>query len=957
MASALRNTGISIVGDVPRGTHFCHFYETKQDLLDTLVPYFKAGLESKEFCLWLVSPSEHITVEEAKAALQRAVPDLDRHLSDENIEILNGLDWYLEHTLFDLESVTRAWDTKLKRALALGYDGIRVSGDTLWLREKDREDFCAYERQLTDSMGDRPMTALCSYPLAKSGAAEILDVVQAHQFAIARRQGEWKVLETSELLRAKAEIQRLNAALEQRVIERTSELVAANEALRSEIEARRRVELELRQRAADLAEAQRVAHIGNWSFDLRTNKLIWSEELHRIFGIAKHDFDGRHESFVRRIHPDDHSRVLRANAEARIQGSPFDLEYRIITPNEQVRIIREVGYATQDEAGAVIRLFGTAQDITERKHAEDEVRKQKEILQRIFDHIPVMINFVDAEGRIQLVNREWERTLGWSLEEIRQHNLDVFAECYPDPQYRQQVLQFVAEAKGEWTDFKTRVRDGRVIDTAWIRVHLSDGTRIGIGKDITERNRSRAYLAAGERLSHSGCWAWNVATRSSYWSDERFRILGLEPGSIAPSYETFFAEYVHPEERPHVQRAFDTAVRNRVDYECRYRIVRADGAIRHLHSLAHPVFDTSGALMEYVGTFIDETERVQAEEALREAHDQFEMILNTITDHFFAVDSAWRYTRFNARAAEQLIALGKDPATLIGKVLWDEFPHPHAEETLRRAMQDRVPAIHENYYAPLGEWVENRVYPSADGGLAMFVRYVTQRKRAEEKLKATSEQLRALSARLQSAREEEGARIARELHDELGSVLTSVKFDLALLEREEFPPSNASRLRAKIQTMMQVVDQTVDTVRRISSELRPSVLDDLGLVAAMRWQANQFEAQAGIVFHCTFRLEHVDLKPQQSTAIFRVFQEALTNVRRHARATRVDITLETEDDTLVLTVSDDGQGITAAQQSGRLSLGILGMRERVNLIGGTIDITGVDGHGTVITVRVPIARH
>ena len=261
-------------------------------------------------------------------------------------------------------------------------------------------------------------------------------------------------------------------------------------------------------------------------------------------------------------------------------------------------------------------------------------------------------------------------------------------------------------------------------------------------------------------------------------------------------------------------------------------------------------------------------------------------------------------------------------------------------------------------------WIWNRGFPINDDSgrfyrLAGLAEDVTQRKQAEDTLKATGEQVRALSARVQSAREEEGSRIARELHDELGSTLTSLKFDLALIRREELASTSdadPSRLRAKLDTMMQAIDQTVDTVRRISSELRPSVLDDIGLVAAIRWQAKQFEAQAGIVCRCDVLLEDVELDQQQSTAIFRVFQEALTNVLRHARATRVNVTLETEDDELALTVVDNGQGIAADQQSHRLSLGLLGMRERVNLIGGTIQITGVEGEGTTITVRVPIRR-
>ena len=240
--SKIRESGIDVLGEISWGTHFCNFYETKQDLLDTLVPYFKTGLESNEFCLWVVSNSGLITVDEAREALGQVVPDFDRYFPDKNIEILNETEWYLEDNVFNLEKVINAWHIKLKLALTLGYDGMRVSGDTFWLNEKIWKDFFHYEKQLNESITDLPITLLCTYPLAKSRAADILDVVQAHQFAITRRQGEWEVIESPELIQAKAEITKLNEELEERVVERTRQLESANNELRNEIAERRKAE-------------------------------------------------------------------------------------------------------------------------------------------------------------------------------------------------------------------------------------------------------------------------------------------------------------------------------------------------------------------------------------------------------------------------------------------------------------------------------------------------------------------------------------------------------------------------------------------------------------------------------------------------------------------------------------------------------------------------------------------
>src|SRR6267378_7631748 len=260
MANEMRKTGVEVVGDMPWGTHFCLFYETKADLLETTVSYCKAGLESQEFCLWVVA--EPLGVEDATRALKQAVPNFDQYFADRSIEIVGARDWYLQDGTFDLNRVIAGWNEKLAHAAAKGYAGVRVTGDTAWLEKKDWKDFCEYEETLNESIANQRLAVLCTYPLAACGAAEILDVARTHQFAIAKRHESWEIIETPGLKQAKAEIKRMNVELEQRVVERTRQLTAVNEKLRKEILERKRAEEALHQARGELAHATRVTTLG-----------------------------------------------------------------------------------------------------------------------------------------------------------------------------------------------------------------------------------------------------------------------------------------------------------------------------------------------------------------------------------------------------------------------------------------------------------------------------------------------------------------------------------------------------------------------------------------------------------------------------------------------------------------------------------------------------------------------
>jgi PAS domain S-box-containing protein len=219
-------------------------------------------------------------------------------------------------------------------------------------------------------------------------------------------------------------------------------------------------------------------------------------------------------------------------------------------------------------------------------------------------------------------------------------------------------------------------------------------------------------------------------------SKELLRIFGFDPSTEQHTHETFL-KAIHHEDQERVRLAFDEATTSRTDYQAEYRIVLNDGSIRYVQNIGHPVLSDSDELIEYVGTVMDITARKQSEEAVRAAHERVDLILGSISDQFFGLSKDWRFTYFNRHSAEQMRRLGKDPELMIGKVLWDEFSEVPNEASLRRVMSERVAVTDELYYPPLNEWVENHMYPSQDGGLVTFQRYVTDRKRTEDELYRT----------------------------------------------------------------------------------------------------------------------------------------------------------------------------------------------------------------------------
>jgi PAS domain S-box-containing protein len=558
--------------------------------------------------------------------------------------------------------------------------------------------------------------------------------------------------------------------------------------------------------------------------------------LHLI-GLSREEVNGRTSAELGMwVNLDDRQRLVQMMRE---QGFLHNIEGQLRTPSGEIRHV--LIFAEVIELSGELCVLSLVQDITERKRAEEELRRSE-------------AHLAEAQRIGHVGSWVWNVATGecfWTQEHFRIFGLDpeTFKPTKENtqrlihPEDLPTVEQTLEKAVRERSDFEVYYRMIRPSDGE-IRYHRGVGHPvakeqgepefIGMVVDVTERQRaeeelrrSEAYLAEAQRLSHTGSWAWNVSTGDLFWSQEMFRIYGLDPKKVKPGYPMVL-NYIHPEDRSRVQQTFEDAVRDKRDYELAYRVVWADGAVRHVNNLAHPVFDQSGTLIEYVGTTIDTTERVHAEE----------------------------------------------------------------EQT-------------------------------------------------------------QLLRRLVTAQEEERRRIAREMHDQFGQELSALTLTLSALKREYGAQTKLGEQFKSLEEIAKQLDADADI---LVWELRPTVLDDLGLLAALTNYVRRWSKHSGVRadLHVS-RMEKDRLTNEIETTLYRITQEALTNVAKHAGAGNVSILLERRSDSVSLIIEDDGIGFDAERAFGDVNggFGLIGMRERAMLVGGTLEIESEPGGGTTIAIRIP----
>jgi len=727
-----------------------------------------------------------------------------------------------------------------------------------------------------------------------------------------------------------------------------------------DITERKRAEKALRESEAELREALLAAQMGVWRWSPETDTVTWSEELYRIAGRDPKLPAPSLKEHPHVFAPESWEKLKTAVECTLATGTPYALDLELLRPDGSKRWVTGRGEALRDASGHITQLRGTVQDITERKQAEEMLVEYEKAVEGSQD----MIAVVDREYRYLIANQaflnqrgaEKGKVVGQLVADVLGHEaFERVVKNKLDECFQGKIVQY--EMKYGYS--RLGERD---LSVTYFPIQGAAGIdRVaGVMQDITERKRAEEALReSGDRYRDLVEYSQDLICTH----DLEGRILSI---NVAPArslgYERSDLLKMHVQDilAPEVREEFSEYV----------AVLRRDGAAKGLMLVQTATGERR--ILEYNNTLRaegvptpivramarDVTERKRAEEKLRESEARYRGLFenslegigfsegNKVLNANRALLDIFGYgdlEEFKAVPLLEHVAPESRDAIkeLMGKINRGEpYPRRFEYQIIRKNGEIRDLEISTDVVCAAGQ----RYFQST-------FRDITERKRAQQELERSLEQLRALAARLQNVREEERKLLAREIHDQLGQALTAIKIDLFALVCKiggdpQHPPQGVS-------TLLRLVDETIKRVRQIATELRPGILDDLGLVAAIEWAGEDFEARTGIKCRLDLPQENIAVNPERATAIFRILQESLTNVVRHAAASEVKIRLGEKDKELILLVQDNGKGMRMDELSRSKSLGILGMHERALVFGGEVIIRATPGKGTTVRVRIP----
>jgi PAS domain S-box-containing protein len=457
-------------------------------------------------------------------------------------------------------------------------------------------------------------------------------------------------------------------------------------------------------------------------------------------------------------------------------------------------------------------------------------------------------------------------------------------------------------------------------------------------------------------------WSTDLEFHTTYVSPSVERVLGFTPEE---RMKQSLAEMATPESVQQVQtelqrqlqlEAISTVTRDRT-LTINVEYYHKNGSKVWLETVIRAIRDDTGSLIGMIGVSRDITERRKVEKALRESEEKFRQLFDRSIVPISLISQDGRLLEAND-AWFHLLGYSRDDIPTFNAACLFPSPEMRGEFVERLLRSGSLPNDESRLRTKDGRLIDVlrsiSVRYNPDGsvfGFQSVLRDITELNRTRDELVASHEQLRKLALRIQEVREEERTTIARELHDHFSQELTALKFDLDSLRRSIAPGADSGLKR--LDAITGLIDRMSLELRQVITEMRPGMLDDLGLCAALDWQAGQFSERTGITCNLILTANDTNLPPSVSTALFRTFQELLTNVARHAGANYVDASFISNGDYVYLAVVDDGRGITDEELHNSASLGILGIQERIRACGGTVTFRGEPGRGTTVTVKVP----
>lgn len=611
----------------------------------------------------------------------------------------------------------------------------------------------------------------------------------------------------------------------------------------------------------------------------------------------------------------------------------------------------------------VTHRLATMLDITERKQREDALRESEDRFAAIFKAAPGSLVLASAaNGKILEVNDRFSEITGYSREEAIGRNTAELG-MWADPAARDRFLArlhtdgAVVNMEADLKHRSGAIRNG-LISGQLIEIH-GETYLAGSFLDITVQKQAEAALrASAERLSfvvrgtETGLWDWDLRTNQVDYSREWKQLLGYQDHEVADHLDEW-RRLTHPEDvEPALSKVRVYLQNPSGTLETEFRMRHANGQYRWIQSRATALLGTDGKPARLLGLHLAIDDRKRMEEALTASHQRLLSFVEHAPVAIAMFDRDMRYLVCSRRWAEDLA--GAAPEDLVGRWHYEVFPGlpehwkaAHAQGLAGQTVRhDDDPFVNEDGTM---QWYRWAVLPWVNdgggvGGIIIFTENVTARKRAEE-------ELRNLSRRLMESQDTSRRELARELHDRIGQNLTALSLNLSII-KAQIPSERPETVPARLADSLSLVAATMDRVRNLMADLRPPALDDYGLAAALRWYGKLFFERSGVAVRVVGGAAPLRLPPTIETALFRIAEEAMTNVGRHAAAREVVITLAETAAEVRLTIADDGQGFNMASLRGSASWGMASMRERAEAIGAHCEVESAPGRGTTVTVRM-----